>query len=36
MKCPNCGYEWEYGGEKTEGMYITCPGCYSKMKHPGE
>ena len=25
MKCPKCGYEWEYKGKSD--FYISCPRC---------
>lgn len=28
MKCPNCGYEWEYTGKL---QYVTCPNCMRKF-----
>jgi len=25
LKCPKCGYEWDYKGRMT--YYATCPNC---------
>ena len=33
MLCYKCGHSWPYKGKKTEGEdYITCPGCYYKLR----
>jgi DNA-directed RNA polymerase subunit RPC12/RpoP len=33
MLCYKCGHSWSYKGKKTEGEdYITCPGCYYKIR----
>ena len=29
MKCPKCGYEWEYKGKSD--FYISCPRCRSNI-----
>lgn len=28
MKCPNCGYEWDYSGKNP--FFCTCPTCYNQ------
>ena len=28
LRCPNCGYEWEYGGRH---VYATCPSCLRRV-----
>lgn len=32
LKCNKveCGYEWEYTGNRPDFAYITCPVCYNK------
>jgi len=30
MKCPNCGYKWNYGGKRTHSA--TCPDCKKDVK----
>ncbi len=30
LKCPKCGYEWEYGGDNP--FFAQCPKCYTRMK----
>jgi len=33
MLCYKCDHSWLYKGKKTEGEdYITCPGCYYKIR----
>ena len=33
MLCYKCGHSWNYRGKYTEGEgYITCPGCYYKIR----
>jgi len=33
MRCYKCGHSWNYRGKYTEGEgYITCPGCYYKIR----
>jgi len=33
MLCYKCGHPWNYRGKYTEGEgYITCPGCYYKIR----
>jgi transposase len=29
LRCPYCGYIWEYKGKKTR--YATCPNCLRKV-----
>ena len=29
LRCPYCGYVWEYKGKKTR--YATCPNCLRKV-----
>jgi len=29
VKCPNCGYEWNYKGKL---MYATCPNCKHSVR----
>jgi len=29
LKCKNCGWTWNYKGEKT--VYATCPDCKSPV-----
>jgi transposase len=29
LRCPYCGYVWEYKGKKTR--YVTCPNCMRKV-----
>jgi len=29
IKCPHCGYEWNYKGKLR---YATCPNCLKKFK----
>jgi len=29
VKCPKCGYEWEYKGKLA---VATCPNCLTKFK----
>jgi tRNA(Ile2) C34 agmatinyltransferase TiaS len=28
LRCPNCGYEWEYRGKH---VYATCPSCLRRV-----
>jgi len=30
LRCPRCGYVWEYVGRKK--VFATCPDCYKKVK----
>jgi uncharacterized OB-fold protein len=29
LKCPKCGYVWDYKGKKQ--YYATCPNCFRKV-----
>jgi uncharacterized Zn finger protein (UPF0148 family) len=29
LKCPKCGYVWDYKGGKQ--YYATCPNCFRKV-----
>ena len=29
LRCPYCGYVWDYRGKKTR--YVTCPNCMRKV-----
>jgi hypothetical protein len=29
LRCPYCGYVWDYKGKKTR--YATCPNCLRKV-----
>jgi tRNA(Ile2) C34 agmatinyltransferase TiaS len=29
LRCPYCGYVWDYKGKKT--LYVTCPNCMRKV-----
>lgn len=31
LKCPRCGYEWEYKGRL---QFASCPNCLTKVKRP--
>jgi predicted Zn-ribbon and HTH transcriptional regulator len=28
LRCPKCGYVWDYRGKK---YYATCPNCFRKV-----
>ena len=34
VKCPYCGYEWNYKGKLRR--YATCPSCMKKVKIPSK
>ncbi len=36
IKCHNCGHEWDYTGERSDGQLVTCPFCYYKTRNSAE